>query len=266
MPTNIRATPPNTFPIANLADRAKEQAAAKFDPEAKGYLTYDQLIAWYQSENQGSLPNLSDMARFLGRPQHELAVEHLNGWEVLQSQWLASSWKGDFRIPGFSNDANYAPAGNVRVGREIGPQWNENNEVRDVDQTVFLLDFNLIKLEDFDQRVKNAVLVVGPEGFPREHAQARYGEAVEIPLTLLSQEGYQSFSRFGPAGWVPDKKLLAAQVDTADLRKLMGAAPGLSFFVRLETNDGRTLFVNKDGKPFNDFSLSAAELQPPGAA
>jgi hypothetical protein len=265
MVSNVRQTPPNTFPIANIADRAKEAAASQYDVEQKGYLTYDQLIAWFQAENGGRLPNLPDLAKFLGTPQHNLVAEHLNGWEVLQSQGLASSWKGDFHVDALAGANNYVPAGNVRVGREIGPQWDTTtNQPRDVDQLVFLVDFNLIALNDFDGRVKSATLVVGPTGFGKEHDAARTGEASEVPLTMLSETSSPIFGRFGPTGWSPEKKLLAAQVDTADLRELAGAAGGVSFYIRLETTDGQKVFINKDGKAFNNFDVSADDLRAPG--
>ncbi|MBK6686067.1 MAG: hypothetical protein IPG45_16455 [Deltaproteobacteria bacterium] len=264
MVSNVRNNPPNTFPIANLATKKKEAAAANYDVEGKGYLTYDQLIAWFQTENEGRLPNLSDLAKFLGKPQHELAVDYLNGWEILQSQWLAGSWKGDFHVDAL-RDGDYTPAGNVRIGREIGPQFDPvNNRQVEVDQLVFLVDFNLIKLADFDAKVKSATLVIGPAGFPKEHNKAKYGEAVEVPMTLLSESSSPIPGRYGPQGWSPEKKLAAAQIDTGDLAKLAGAAPGLSFYIRLETHDNRVAFVNKDGQPFQNFDVSADELRPAG--
>ncbi len=263
---NTKVTPPNTLSISNIADKAVEKEAEKFDVQGKGYLTYDELVAFYQAKNSGQLPNIQQLAKFLGMPQHELAVEHLDGYEVLSSQWFAHEWKGDFNIPGLSSDPGYAPAGNVRTGRQIGPQYEPStNEWKDVDQVVFLLDLNLTKLADFDQRIKGATLVVGPMGFPKEEG-AKTAEKVEIPLTLTSQEAYQSHTRFGPGEWVPDKKLIAAQVDAVGLDKLAGGSGGLSFYVRLETIEGKTLYINRDGKPFSDFQISTDELAPAGEA
>lgn len=267
MASNVRMFPPHTYPIANIEDRAKEVRASKFDIENKGYLTFEQLAAWYQSENEGRLPSIHDLSVFLGKPQHDLATEHLNGWEILQSRWLASTFKGDFRLQGFAQDPAYAPAGNVRIGREIGPQWDERGQ-RDVDQVVFLVDFNLINRDDFDGRVTSATIVVGPRGFAPEEG-ARHGEAAEVQLTALSEDGYMTYpmSRFGPSGppqWVPEKKLLAAQVDTGDLRKLMGDSGGLSFYVRLETNDNKTFYINPEGQAFRNFEISSDEVAPQG--
>lgn len=266
MGETLRQTPPNTFPIPDISDRAKEARAVVFDQGGKGYLTYDELIAWYQSENAGRLPTLRDMGDFLGVQEHVLRTEHLAGWEALQSQWLATDWKGDFHVVGFTPDPSYRPAGNVRTGRHIGTEWTPENVEREVDRIVFLVDFDLISKQDFDNRVRSAVLVIGPTEFPREYEGAPYGERVEVPLTLYSQDAYQTFNRFGPSGWVPEEKLMVAHVDTADLRKLAGESGGLSFYFRIETNDRRALYINKDGRIYSNFTLSPGELAPPGRA
>ncbi|MBI2372455.1 MAG: hypothetical protein HYV07_00515 [Deltaproteobacteria bacterium] len=255
--------PPNSFSISNIKSKKLEKKAEALDVSGKGYLTFDELVALYQAEKKGALPNIAQLAKFLGVPQHQLATEHLDGWEALSSQWFASNWKGDFNIAGFSSDPGYSPAGNVRTGRQVGPQWNPDGSQVDVDQYVFLIDFNFMDIKDFDGQIKSAVLVVGPAGFPAEEG-AKYGEMVEVPLTIATQESYQSQGRYGPGGWVPEKKLLAAQVDVGDLRKLAGDGPGLSFFARLELNDGRTFHVNKDGKAFSNFTVAKDELAPPG--
>lgn len=264
MVTNVRNNPPNTFPIPNLESRKKEAAAAVYDQGNKGYLTYTELVAWYQAENGGQLPSLYDMAKFLGKPQHQLKAEFLDGWEAMQSQWLAGSWKGDFHVAEL-RDGDYTPAGNVRIGREIGAQWNPAGGPGPVqDQTVFLVDFNLIRIADFDQRVKSATLVIGPKDFPKEHKKARYGEAVEVPMTLLSQPSEPIPGRYGPQGMSQERKLIAAQLDTADLRKLAADTGGLSFYIRLETKDGNTVAINKDGKAFRNFDIGVDELRPAG--
>ncbi|MBI4819318.1 MAG: hypothetical protein HY791_23805 [Deltaproteobacteria bacterium] len=255
--------PPNSFSISNIKSKKLEKKAEALDVSGKGYLTFDELVALYQAEKGGALPNLSQLAKFLGVPQHKLETEHLDGWEALSSQWFASNWKGDFHISGFSDDPGYAPAGNVRTGRQLGPQWSPDGTQNDVDQYVFLVDFNFMDIKDFDGQIKNAVIVVGPRDFPAEDG-SKYGEMVEVPLTIATQESYQSQGRYGPGDWVPEKKLLAAQVDVGDLRKLAGDTAGLSFFARLELNDGRTVHVNKDGKAFANFAVDKEELNPPG--
>ncbi len=267
---NVRAFPPNSYPIANIKSRDKEKAAAAFDVEGKGYLTFDQLAAWYQAEHAGNLPSLQDLARFLGKPQHELKAEHLNGWEILQSNWMAGTFKGDFRIASFDLRQGYAPAGNVRVGREIGPQWDNQGQQHDVDQLVVLVDFNFIDKNDFDARIKNATLVVGPKGFAKEPG-GMAGEAVEVQLTALSEPETWTVpvTRYGPAGAPirnPEKKLLAAQLDVADLRKLMGDAGGISFYARVETVDGKTHFINPEGHAYRNFEVTPEELAPQGNA
>jgi hypothetical protein len=255
MGENLRQTPPNTVAIANLSDPDKEARAVSFDREGKGYLTYDEIVAWYQSERGGALPSLRDVADFLGAPEHVVAAEYLPGWKALQTQWLASSWKGDFHVPGWGS-GDYVPAGNVRTGRQVagadGP-----------DLFVFLVECNLVNRPDFDRGLSGATLVLGPTGFPKERPNAPYGEAVEVPLELYSMDGYIIYSRFGPAGWSPEKKLLVAEAETQSLRAIAKAG-GLSFYVRLATSDGRTLFVNRDGVPLRNFEASAAELTPPG--
>jgi hypothetical protein len=258
----LRVTAPNTYSITDIADHDKETRAAKYDIEGKGYLTFDQLVAWYQAENDGRFPNLNELSEFIGKPQHEVKEKYLFSWQMLSASGIAGRWKGDFHIDGFGDAQSYRPAGNVRTGRFIGPTWNAAGMQRDVDQMVFLVDFNLIKKGDVDNAIKGATLVVGPKGFPKEYEGAPDGEKVELPMELYTQDGYMSYNRFGPSGWVPEKKVIAAQVDTSDLRNL--GPEGVSFYIRLELDDGRKVFINKDGVARRDFDISKDELKPQG--
>lgn len=259
MAENIRQTPPNTIAISNLSDREKEVAAVKFDQGSKGYLTYDELCAWYQSERGGHLPTLRDLADFIGAPQHVVESEYLPGWKALQIQWAAATWKGDFHLTGFS-DGSYRPAGNVRIGRWITA---DTEATPGSDMMEFVVNFDLIYRADFDQRLETATLVLGPSGFPKEDPSAPYGEGVELPMELYSQDGYIIYNRLGASGWSPEKKLLLAEVSTEDLRELAGKG-GLSFFIRLTGNGGRAFYINRDGTMYQNFEITAAELAPQG--
>ncbi|MEW5848658.1 MAG: hypothetical protein AB2A00_07575 [Myxococcota bacterium] len=255
--SSFKIMPRNTIPISDLKNPAMEELAKQYDVGSKGYLTTEEAFRLYAAKNNDVQPtNIQDVLTFLGGAQHKMTVRHMDAWEVLGSPWLASNWKGDFSVKEFG-------AGNVRVGRDIRPDYTSRTPGAQIDQFVFLIDMNLVDQRKLTQDLANATVVVGPKGWKPE-AGSSVAEAVEIPLALATQEGYQSYSRSGGGSWVPEKKFLAAAVDTEDLRALAGNEGELEFFVRLQTNEGRTLYINKDGQPMNNFHVSGSDLKSSG--
>lgn len=257
MPVN-KVLPPNTIAISNLANKQMEALASRYDSGKKGYLTYTEACQLYADKNGNALPpNLEAVISLLGGTQHPMTGRRLNGWEAMSAGWIASNWKGDFNIGGFG-------AGNVRTGRQTGQEFDAAGQARQVDKFIFLVDCNLVDRSKLEGNITSATLVVGPRGFGKEQG-SQLGENVEVPLTVATQEGYMTYDRASGSHWVDEKKYLAAAVDTKDLRDLAGQSGGLSFYVRLETNDGRTLYVNKNGQAFNNFDVSSKETKPVGS-
>jgi hypothetical protein len=261
-------TQPNLlFSIANL-NPDLEVRARQFDADQDGFLTLDEAVSFYRADSGGyEVPNLGELFQFLGREQNDMDAAIISNWEVLNAYWEAPNFKGDFRLNDFTDDPNYKPAGNVRNGRRNRLIWEGNNP-RNVDQTLFFVDFNLMKRDDFDGKIKSATLVVAPRGFPAEAGSA-LAEKVPVPMTAHSESGRPGFwtsTRGGAPYWVPEqpeKKFFAAAVDTEDLRALSDrfGGNGLEYYFRLEVHGrNRPVYVNLDGAAGKNFGLSAEEL------
>lgn len=245
--STYRIMPKSSIRIADLKDPAMEAVARQYDVGNKGYLTTNEAFALYADRNNDVQPgSIDEVLKFLGGPQHKMTVHHLDGYEVLSMPWHAHDWKGDFNVPGLG-------AGNVRVGGYYN--WERPNDPR---TAVILIDCNLMDIATLEREVVSATLVVGPKGFKPEAGSQLPEEAVEIPLTMATEDAHMSWTRSGNT-WVPEKKFLATAVAVEDLRAL-GGAEGVEFYVRLETTRG-TKFVNKDGVPGQNFGMSDDELK-----
>ena len=245
--STFKILPRTSIRISDLADKTKEELAKRYDAGNKGYLTTTEAYALYADHNRDVQPsNLSDVVAFLGGAQHTINQHHLDGSEVLGLPWHLHDWKGDFNVGGFG-------AGNVRVGGYYN--WERPQDPK---AAAFLFDMNLVDKALLEKDVVAATLVIGPAGFTPEAGSQVNEEAVDIPLTLATMEGYQRWERTG-GGYQPEQKFLAAAVDIDDLRDLSGGK-GVSFYVRLETNSG-TRYINKDGVSGRNFDISDEELK-----
>jgi len=241
--------------ISDIKDKTKEAELKRFDSNNDGVLDAQEAARFYATKTLGDRPqNLDDALKLVGGRQHDVKTFHQEYWGTMISG--VPQWKGDFNIPGLG-------AGNIRTGRSSNQYWGEDygdpRNARQVDAYKFLVDCDLMDKGFVEKGINSATLVIGPRGFGKETG-SELGEAVTVPLDITTQDGYMSYGRGGGGTFVPERKYLAAAVDVGDLKKLAGDSGGLSFFVRLETDDG-TKYVNKDGKPFNNFDVDAAELQ-----
>jgi len=159
--------------------------------------------------------------------------------QILQT--YAPNWKGDFSIPGKG-------AGNVGTGRDFSNGRDALNVLVNCD----LMDKNFL-----DNNLASATMVIGPKGAKDQSA------FVEVPMGVATAPGYTSWSRGGSSYTVPDKKFLSASIDTASLAGLNNGKD-LEFYMRLQTKDGQTLWINKDGQAFRNFQISADEIKPRG--
>jgi hypothetical protein len=254
--TGFRIMPRNSIAIADLKNPSMEGVAKQYDAGNKGFLTTEEAFRLFADKNDKTEPkSIQDVIKFLGGAQHQMTVRHMEMYEVLGSPWFASNWKGDFNISGVG-------AGNVRTGREVTPNY-ANPAKPPVDAFVFLVDANLMDGKVLEKDVVSATVVVGPKGF-KPDAGSTLGEGVEVPLSLATQDAYTSFNRGGGASQVPERKYLAAAVDTKDIKDLAGTSGGVSFYVRLQMDDGRTLYLNKDGVSGRNFEVDAKDLAPAG--
>ncbi|MBI5542481.1 MAG: hypothetical protein HY901_01220, partial [Deltaproteobacteria bacterium] len=153
----------------------------------------------------------------------------------------APNWKGDFSVPGRG-------AGNVCIGRE----FSDNRDAINV-----LVNCNLMEKSFVENDIASATMVIGPKGSNDPSAFS------EVPMSVATAPGYTSYSRGGGSYSVPEKKYLGACVDTNSLRGLNNGQD-LAFYMRLQTRDGQTLWVNKDGKAFKNFEINAADITPRG--
>lgn len=224
-------------------NKAKEEKLKAYDTNADGILDAQESARYYAAKKSGYEPSSIDQVlKVAGGKQHELKTMHQEEGNVIWGS--VANWKGNFNIPDVG-------AGNVRAERR---PWET------VDNTALLVDCNLIDLS-FVEKIESATLMIGPRGMPSESGST-LAEAVAVPLNIATSPGHQEWNRGGGNYWVPDRKYLAAALDTGDLRQLAGDSGGLSFYIVLRTDDGATHYVNKDGKPYNNFDIDAAELKP----
>jgi hypothetical protein len=227
----------------NSPTKTAEADVKKFDANKDGILDSGEAARYYADKSGGIAPRgIDDVFKLAGGRQHDVKVRHQEYWDVVNMG--AGTWRGDFNIPGVG-------AGNVRTDRQA---WNQT------DRTNLLVDCDLVDAHFLEHDLGGATLVIGPRGFNPE-AGSTLGENVTVPLHIATQPGYQTYNRGGGSSSVPEKKFLAVSMDTEDLRKLAGQSGGLSFYVKLETNDGRNFWINKDGRPFNNFDIDAADIK-----
>lgn len=231
--------------IANVADKSKEAELKRHDVNNDGILNMEEASRYYASKTGGQAPRtIDDVFKLAGGRQHDIDKFHQDHYSTLYTH--APNWKGDFNVPGMG-------AGNVRTGRT---SWGNQDRLQ------VLVDCDLMNRDFLEKNLSSATLMIGPKGFKPEQG-SDLGEAVAVPMDIATRKGYQSWNRGGGSTFVPEKKHLAVSLETADLRKLAGGGE-LSFYVRLETNDGKTHFINKDGQAFNNFGISAGDIKDVG--
>ena len=164
-------------------------------------------------------------------------VYNQESYQILNN--YTPNWKGDFNVPGYG-------AGNIETGRD----FKNGHDAVDV-----LVNCNLMDKNFLDNNIASATMVV----FPKDNDSLQ----AEIPLQVATQPGYTSYNRGGGSVSQPDKKFLGASIDTASLREF-GGNQDLAFYVRINTKDGQTLWINKDGKSYNNFPLPTDDLKPQG--
>ncbi|HEY3452927.1 MAG TPA: hypothetical protein VGK67_41680 [Myxococcales bacterium] len=231
--------------ISNLKKQAKEPELKKFDTNNDNLLDPAEQDRYYASTSKSGATPKSPSAVYTkaGGREHKVTQFARDYYQTLYT--YAPDSKGNFSIPGFG-------AGNIRTGRQLAE--------KNTDAYNFLVDCDLMDKNFIENGVESATIVIGPKGFTPDSG-SKLDEMVTIPLNTATADGYQSFNRGGSSTWIPEKKFLAASVDVKDLRKLAGDSGGLSFYVRLQTSDGKTLWMNKDGKAFKNFEIDAAELK-----
>jgi hypothetical protein len=234
--------------ISNLKKQSKEVELKKFDKNNDNLLDKAEQDAYYAANTKtGKAPSSpTQVYTKAGGREQKVTSFARDYYQTLYT--YAPDSKGNFNIPGFG-------AGNIRTGRQLAE--------KNTDAYNFLVDCDLMDKGFIEGGVESATIVIGPKGF-KPDAGSNLDEMVTIPLNTATADGYQSYNRGGGSTWVPEKKFLAASVDVADLRKLAGTSGGLSFYVRVDTNDGKTLWMNRDGKAYQNFEIDAAELKARG--
>ncbi len=231
--------------ISNLKKKSQEKELKKYDTNNDNLLDNKEAAKYYADKTGGkSMSSLDDVYKLAGGKQRDIKTVQ-NGYP----QTWAPDWKGDFHIDGYG-------AGNTRTNRML-------SGLNGKDTYSFVVDCNLMDRSFLENDVASATLVLGRKDFKAE-AGSKIAEQVTVPLDTVTQPGYQTWDRGGGSHWVPEKKFLAASVDVKSLRSLAGDSGGLSFYVRLQTNDGKTLWMNKDGQPYQNFQIDASELKAKG--
>jgi len=235
------------IPISNVKKHAKEAELKKYDVNNDNMLDSAEAAKYYADKTGGKVPATDDdVYNLAGGRQHKITQFSTDYYATLYT--YAPDFKANFSIPGYG-------AGNVHTGRQLGA----NN----TDAFNFLVDCDLMDRNLIDNGLASATIVIGPKGFSPEKG-SKIDEMATIPLNVASADGYQTFDRGGGSHWVPEKKYLAASVDVNDLRSLAGKSGGLSYYVRLQTTDGKTLWINPNGKAYNNFEIDASELKARG--
>lgn len=237
------------IPISNVKKQASEAELKRFDVNHDNVLDATEAANYYADKKMGKKPASSEAVyRLAGGRDHKITQYNRDYYQTLYT--YAPEAKGNFNIPGFG-------AGNIRTGRQL------EGGTKNAESFNFLVDCDLMDRNFIENNLESATIVVGPLGFKPE-AGSDLDEMVTIPLNVATADGYQTFDRAGGARWVPEKKFLAASVDVKSLRSLAGKNNGLSFYVRLQTHDGKTLWINRDGRAYNNFEIDAKELAPRG--
>jgi hypothetical protein len=152
---------------------------------------------------------------------------------------FAPKWKGDFNVPGRG-------AGNVRIGVQ-GSLIN------------VLVDCDLFDWAFVDKGLADVTMVIGPKG------AVDPADWHEVPLMVAIEGAHPENSLYGryvfSSPYLPARKYLAVSID-ADALKDMSRGHPLSFYIRAQTKDGQTLWITKDGQPFQNFEIEPGELKP----
>lgn len=234
--------------ISNVKNQAKEAELKKYDTNKDNLLDTAEQTRYYADKTVGGKTPSSPSQVYTkaGGREHKITQFARDYYQTLYT--YAPDAKGNFSVPGFG-------AGNVRTGRQLAEKKNEAFN--------FLIDCDLMDKGFVENGIESATIVIGPKGF-KPDAGSSIDEMTTIPLNTATADGYSTTDRGGGTHFVPDKKFLAASVDVKSLRSLAGSSGGLSFYVRLQTNDGKTLWMNKDGKPYSNFEIDANELKARG--
>ncbi|MHB8875639.1 MAG: hypothetical protein ACYC8T_18290 [Myxococcaceae bacterium] len=238
------------FQISNLKSPAKEAELKAFDTKLNdGVLDMEEASAYVAAKTGNQPLSIGEAYAAAGGRQHEVKLQRADYWSTVSGGW-AYNHKGDFHIDGVG-------AGNVKTGRLSSG----------ADAFTFSVNCDLIDKKFVEEKIASANIMIGPKGFNPESG-SKLGEQIAIPLNIATRDGYsyQAYSRGGGGGSVsvPDAKFLGAQVDVESLKKLAAESGGLSFYIRLDTVDGKTHFINKDGVGGRNFDIDAAELKPRG--
>lgn len=238
------------FQITNLKNHAKEAELKTFDTKLNdGVLDMEEASAFVASKTGAQPLSIGDAYKAAGGRQHTMKLLRADYWSTVSGGW-ANQPKGDFHIDGVG-------AGNIKTGRAQSG----------VDGLTFSVNCDMIDKKFVEEKIASANIMIGPKGFKPEQGST-LGEQVAIPLNIATRDGYTTttYNRGGGGGTVtvPDAKFLGAQVDVASLKKLAANSGGLEFYVRLDTVDGKTLYINKEGIGGKNFEIDAAELKPRG--
>jgi hypothetical protein len=231
----------NHMAIANIGDISKEAEVKRFDYNSDGILDIKEASDFYAAKTGGKAPrNIDEVFGLVGGRQHDIQSYHQGYYGTIQS--YTPNWKGDFNVPGLG-------AGNVRTGRAE-------------DRLNLLVDCDLMSMHFIENQVEEVNMLIGPKDFAKE-ANSTLGEAVVVPMNIATQPGTNAWNRGGGHTFIPEKKFLAASIDTEGLRSL-GNNGDLSFYFQIKTKDGKTHYINKDGRSFNNFILPRTEIKERG--
>jgi hypothetical protein len=235
--------------ISNLKKKTKEAELKKYDANKDNLLDTKEAAKYYADKTGGkSLTSLEDVYKLAGGKQRDTKVVD----RQFPLTW-APDWRGDFNVPGVG-------AGNVRTNRMVDLPKPGNKVAESFN---FVVDCNLMNRNFLENDIKSAHIVIAQKDFSPEKG-SDIAEQITIPLNVATQDGYVSYDRGGGRHQVPEQKMLTASAELESLRKLAGKSGGLSFYVRIETNDGRTLWINRDGKPAKNFEITENELKARG--
>lgn len=185
-----------------------------------------------------------------GTTQHPMHIKVQEAWELLNMPGVTP--RGEFSIPGGYGE------GNVRTDRF---PWGDPHARTMHDTFMFLVDCKGMDPGFVSKGIATATLVIAPKDFVKKPGSDEKNE-VEIPLTFATIPAHQTHTRNGPGPSVPEKQYLAVGVETEDLLALAGDSGGLSFYIKLETIDGKNLPINRNGNAFENFEVNTAELKP----
>jgi hypothetical protein len=239
-----------------VGDIKKVDLAIKADTNQDGVLQAEEAavaLAQLTGDQKTSSP-LQDFVKLAGGTRHAMRMYTVRANPDYMSCGMYA--KGDFH----SVELNgvYGNVSTCHFDKSIYTKGYDKPP-KEVSILRFAVNCDGFPIDFFQNDIESAMLVLSPKGFPQID-KTSVAEAVNAPLDLL----------YEPSRWVqeprsstwhalPEAKFMAIDVAREDLAKLAGTSGGVEFYIQVKMKDGRTVSLNRDGVPGQNWELKSSE-------